>query len=790
VLLDFQANARAGPRPEFEVRFDQNPAPEAAMPTLLAIAADGDGLVVESGAAQFTVRPGPGGPLAAVNVGGRPAIDTAASGFSVEAPDGQRCDVQFNTVKVEESGPLRASVLATGSVRVADKAVLDLDVRLHFFASSATVRFAVTVRNPRPATHRGGFWELGDPGSVLLRDLSYSVVLPQGIRIRDAWCSEEPGREKFTVTLPLELYQDSSGGDEWQHVNHRNREGVVPLRFQGYRLQWQGGERSGRRATPVVGLSSAEGSLAVTCRRFWQNFPKAIEATDRGITVRLFPRQFGGMHELQGGEQKTHHFEVAFATDRTSDLPLDWCRSPLYASLPPSWYCYAEAMPHLTPRAEQENSDHEALIDVAIDPHDGFKARRERVDEYGWRSFGDLFADHETVFDPDQVRVSHYNNQYDAVAGFARQFMRTGDPRWWELMDDLARHVADIDVYHTDGDKAAYNRGLFWHTAHYVDAGLSTHRSYPRAPRVFGGGMSNEHNYTLGLLVHHFLTGDPVSAGAAAGLAGWVVGMDDGHRTVFRFLSRSATGLASQTASPDYHGPGRGAGHSVQALLAGHQLTGDDRLLLKAEALIQRVVHPADDVAARNLLDAERRWSYTAFLQALGAYLHHKSERGERDAMYAYGRASLLQYARWMVEHEYPYLDKPDRLEFPTETWAAQDLRKSDVFYLAAAETSGDERVRFVERGAYFYRASIDRLKSMPTHRLTRPVVLLLSNGWLHHRWEHGKFPSALQPPIPLTPPPPVVFVPQKAIAKRRAIILAVASIMTAAVAGLLSAFG
>ena len=45
------------------------------------------------------------------------------------------------------------------------------------------------------------------------------------------------------------------------------------------------------------------------------------------------------------------------------------------------------------------------------------------------------------------------------------------------------------------------------------------------------------------------------------------------------------------------------------------------------------------------------------FLQSLGKYLHYKAERAEFDRMYAYGRASLLHYARWMAVHEYPYLD-------------------------------------------------------------------------------------------------------------------------------------
>ena len=76
-------------------------------------------------------------------------------------------------------------------------------------------------------------------------------------------------------------------------------------------------------------------------------------------------------------------------------------------------------------------------------------------------------------------------------------------------MNELAAHVIDIDIYHTDRDKAAYNGGLFWHTSHYVDAGTLDATAPTRAqPGVGGGGPANEHNYTAGLLLHYLLTGD------------------------------------------------------------------------------------------------------------------------------------------------------------------------------------------------------------------------------------------------------------------------------------------
>ena len=74
-------------------------------------------------------------------------------------------------------------------------------------------------------------------------------------------------------------------------------------------------------------------------------------------------------------------------------------------------------------------------------------------------------------------------------------------------MDDLARHVIDIDIYHTDKDRDEFNGGLFWHTNHYLDAATSTHRTHSREhqkikPGGCGGGPGLEHLYTTGLLYH------------------------------------------------------------------------------------------------------------------------------------------------------------------------------------------------------------------------------------------------------------------------------------------------
>jgi hypothetical protein len=317
-------------------------------------------------------------------------------------------------------------------------------------------------------------------------------------------------------------------------------------------------------------------------------------------------------------------------------------------------------------------------------------ARRASIDEYGWRNFGDVPADHEqTHYAGSNTIVSHYNNQFDMIFGATLQLAATGDLKWFDLLDPLARHVIDIDIYHTNEDRAAFNGGLFWHTDHYVDASLSTHRTYSRRNQkpghAYGGGPSCEHNYTTGLLHYYFLTGNVEARESVLSLADWVIQMDDGRNTIFGLLDDGPTGAASATVFEDFHGPGRGAGNSVNALLDAWLLTSSDRYISKLEELIRRCVHPQQKPDDLHLLDAEGHWSYTVFLNALGRYLIAKRDAELFDAMYSYARDVMKTYGRWMAHYERRTLEHPEELQYPTEAWAAQDFRKANVLRIAAS---------------------------------------------------------------------------------------------------------
>ena len=157
------------------------------------------------------------------------------------------------------------------------------------------------------------------------------------------------------------------------------------------------------------------------------------------------------------------------------------------------------------------------------------------------------------------------------------------------------------------------------------------------------------------------------------------------------------------------------------------------------------------------------------FLQSLGGFLDYKIELGELDEHYAYGRAALLHYALWAAANEYPYLDRPEILEFPTETWAAQDMRKSEMLRIAARHAQTDDRARLLERARFFFDASVGRLWKEKTRACARPLALLLSNGWQQAWFDLNAVDPAPRPRV--TSPDfgePEVFVSQKRRAKKR----------------------
>jgi len=741
-----------------------DPAMPAALQEEVVVRQSQDRVVAHTGAADVEVR-GTGARLVEqILVGDAPALGEDGIQVQLTTRWGNRRTFEFGAIEVAESGPIRATL-----VRHAKCAGLRLTCRLSLFAGTGLVRCELILHNPRRAKHSGGYWDLGDPGSILFRGLSLDVHAAVAGAHRTLWQANPKEPLEHTVGNVLEIFQESSGGENWRSRNHVNRNGEVPLRFRGYRIRTAETQSHGNRANPVAALTWQRVGIACAVEDFWQKFPTAITIEKNRLSAKVFPDQCGDLHELQAGEKCSRvvwldfHRPEAEAWNR-----LSWVYDPPQAIVDPSWHASSGRLSRFPLADVRHRTECESLLHEAIDGPRSFFTKREVIDEFGWRNFGDVWADHEEAYsdDPRPV-ISHYNNQYDLLYGLLIQYLHTGDTRWWRLADPLARHVMDIDVYHTTRDKPAYNGGLFWHTAHYHSAGKCTHRSMSHTMRgkkiaAPGTGPANEHNYSRGLLLYACLTGSCRARDTVIGLAEWVLAMDEGRRHLLGVVSDEPTGDASRTTQSTYHGPGRGAANSMNTLLDAWSLTVDEKYLRKARELLRRTIHPHDDIDGRRLGDAELRWSYTVHLQAIIHFLGATVRRSDLKADRAYARDALLHYARWMCKHERFYLDEPEKLEYPTETWAAQELRKGNSLLMAAQFASSDEVEDFQARGRAILDEAWRRLQSFESRTSTRAIAIILQQGYLetYFRSQPGGIVQAGE--VKGEYSPPIKFVSQK----------------------------
>ena len=686
-----------------------------------------------------------------------------------------------------------------------------VEVRLRGKAwRNGQVDLSCTICNTNPSNHPGGNWDLGENGAVLIENFSV-VVTPT-----DAQPSNWPHKANKivvrsavdattqTASQSLHLFQASSGGKNWKSPTHVVADGSIPLPFCGYRLKLDDNQVEGLRATPYVALQNGEQTIGIAARRFWENFPCAIRSDGSCIDIALFPKESGYPHELQGGEQKTFEWAIYDGDIASEDAPLD---GYLLNPIPVFSSDYTESTTAVSDVvASLADSPagvlYESLINQAIVGNDTFVDKREAIDEYGWRNFGDVYSDHEAVFHkgPSPL-IAHLNNQYDCAWGFAIQFLRSGDTRWFEQMIDMANHAWDIDTYHTTQDRHPYNLGLHWHTFHYANAGTGTHRGYPKTllveelsaegadldsmgstgkslKKVYGkgGGPSASHMYSTGWMLAYYLTGEPRYKEAAINLANYVLELEDGAQTRFRLLSSRPTGYAT-SSSYEYYGPGRASGNAIHVLLTGYELTGEPKYLEMVNYLMRRCVHPDQDLDSLDLLNAELRWFYTMHLQAQCRLIDLLETIPGQEENHKYAVASLLHYARWMLKNERPTLDHPEHLQYPTETWAAQDIRKWHILaYAARWCPTREEGSAMMQKADWFYDYVMRTLDGFPTKSLCRPVVLLMVCGWQREslvRDFDRLAPKQIQ--LPSKWPEQQPFIPQRreAIARAKKIILA-----------------
>ena len=370
--------------------------------------------------------------------------------------------------------------------------------------------------------------------------------------------------------------------------------------------------------------------LTVALRRFWQTYPRAVRVNADEILVELLPPPAPGAPPRPGDEESWHRIyfwlgekgyllkagmalssEILLAWGPRDEGLLAWFEEPPAARPALEWLNACNALGPLAAKDSGVLDRYERALDGG---YEQWIADRDIWRQYGWINFGDWYG---------ESACSWGNNEYDPPYAHYCEFLRGGDPRWFSLDAEAARHLADIDTvnFSTDGAQvgARYTH-LPGHAGGYL----------PPYFRSKMGGSSSvpSHTWVEGPVLHYLLTGDEnlresldrtaqwLLAGGLKDYAGGIEHYDFANCRECGWHLIHLTALARMSAAPRYlnaaalivarvlerQEPGGGwerilkaghcgcepprergeAGFMVGVLLSGlrryHELTGDPRV--------------------------------------------------------------------------------------------------------------------------------------------------------------------------------------------------------------------
>ncbi len=547
----FSINAGGGPAP----------APRSA----LSVAESADAITIDTGAITAVISKLHGRIVDTVRRSDGRVLKRAARVWDLALEDETGRVVRsggptVRAVEIIERGPLRALIVRKGSF--ADSAGRLVDYRLQLEAWS-------------------GSDALGLDAIIINREDTPQVYLKR-------WSMKLAGADPKTARVWLDANASAPAN-----------EGAVLYQHKENRLTWTGAEGARKwaegRAPGVFRIAG----VAVGARWFWQRYPQAIrfgrdavrfdfipQAMDeRDLPIRWakrmaamtrrytvggvgYPQSPGkiGLFRLARGEAL--HQELRFVFDGgAADSPVREAMAPLQARLRgapgPGYTAATRAFGQFQPAGKLFPRYENALVDL----YTHYLRKREQRREYGFENFGD--DTFEWGYGPSYTYWS--NSEYDHHHGFAIQYLRSADPRWWELCEQQARMYRDVVVIHAGsprqfGGPHHHNATSVWMPSHEEQRWVADHTA---------AGASTGHSWAQGMIDYWFLTGDPWAAEAVRELAAW-------------YCERV------ETNSYGAGGQERGPGWSLIAVSALYRALQTDRLRAAGDRIAEWIINWQD----------------------------------------------------------------------------------------------------------------------------------------------------------------------------------------------------
>ena len=553
-VVTFPVNVKASATAKYELHFgSQVSPPDVADP--LTVQETADRFTVDTGPLRVDVPRRSGQVLSTASIGGR-AVEFPGGrswGLELACEDGRTAisdDSTATSCVLVERGPLRAILVRTGNLSDSKGELIEYRYELHFTRGSTDVRFFVRLSN------------MDNSAGVFIKRLA--LRLPWQTESAAVYYAEsEDG-----TPIPVET---SGKIDLYQHLHD-----TFSISGDGIPANAGFSRTPGR----MTGWTVLDGPtpLKVGLRYAWQMYPKRMRVDD-GLTIDLIPpplsdedipevakntpevagRTIGGVgypqamsrpgvFRLSVGESISHEMwlSVGSNSQRTPEEQFTAGLNPLRACPDPAYVAQTRAFCSFHPTDPAVFPRYEKAVDGA---YDVFMKRRRDRKQYGMENFGD--DTFEWGYGP--VYTFWSNQEDDRTHGMLMQYVRSGDPRWWALGEQAARHYRDVDcIAASPGHPERIGGPIHHNSRHFVTKGWVADHTYSSA----GTG----HSWIEGLIDYWLLTGDPLAGETAVRMGDWYVG----RVNAFKF------GAGGQE---------RGQGWALTALTSIYRATWDRRYL-------------------------------------------------------------------------------------------------------------------------------------------------------------------------------------------------------------------
>jgi hypothetical protein len=296
----------------------------------------------------------------------------------------------------------------------------------------------------------------------------------------------------------------------------QREEGFIATIFEDNNVQTKA-----QRAKGWIDISDTSKGISVGIKNFLQEYPKELEIDPKTNTVNAYvwpvsidPMSFERKNTKLDGEMldnfaqgttKTTEFIYYFHAKEKIDniyLTMDYVLDPPIAHASPEWYTASKVYGNMAPYSTKFPEFENAL-----------------QYKYDWIAFNQEWESWFGIFDFGDIKTNYFNDEWhmwnnnEPTVDFSlwTNFMRTGNPKYYHMAQNMSKHSMDVDNIHWPRKRnyvGEINDAIdFWN---YEDEPEST--PYLGIGRRHGdehwNALLSAHVWIQGWIASYYITGD------------------------------------------------------------------------------------------------------------------------------------------------------------------------------------------------------------------------------------------------------------------------------------------